>query len=66
MKSSLALRLVFAATSIAITATIFTAVISNAEQPQADGTVRLAHTVIGSPQVFAPVQIAQAKIEQVR
>ena len=66
MKSSLTLRLVSAAFSIAITAAIFSAVISNAEQPQADGSIRLAHTVVGSPHAIAPTLIAQAHTAQVR
>ena len=66
MKTSLTLRLVSAAFSVAITAAIFSAVISNAEQPQPDGSIRLAHTMVGSPQVGAPSLVAQAQTAQVR
>ena len=66
MKTSLTLRLISAAVSIAVTTVIFSAVVSIAEQPQADGTVRLAHTVVGSPQVVAPALVAQAQTNQAR
>ena len=66
MKTSLTVRLVSAAFAIAITAGIFSAVISNAEQPQPDGSVRLAHTVVGQPHVVAPTLYAEAKTERVR
>ena len=66
MKTSLTLRLVSTACSLAITAAIFSAVISNAEQLQADGSIRLSHSVVGSPHAVAPTLIAQAQAAQVR
>lgn len=66
MKTSLALRALSAAVSIAVTLGLFSAVISISEQPQADGSIRLAHTVVGSPQVAASTLVAQARPMQVR
>ena len=60
MKISFTTRLIAALFSVGVTVAIFSAVISIAEQPQADGTVRLAHTTVGAPAVSAPVFIAEA------
>ena len=60
MNTSLTTRLIAAIVSVCVTATIFSAVVSIAEQPQADGTVRLAHTTVGAPATPAPALVAQA------
>jgi hypothetical protein len=60
MKTSITTRLIAAAVSVGATVAIFTAVISIAEQTQADGTVRLAHTAIGAPTTPAKTFVAQA------
>ena len=60
MKISFTTRLIAALFAGGVTVAIFSAVISIAEQPQADGTVRLAHTTVGAPAVSAPVFIAEA------
>lgn len=57
MKTSITTRLISAVCSVGVTAAIFTAVISIAEQPQADGTVRLAHTIVRT-QANAPIVLA--------
>ncbi len=66
MKTSLTLRLVSAAISVAVTLTLFSAVISIAEQPQTDGTIRLAHAAVGTPKVVAPSLVAQAQTTELR
>ena len=60
MKTSITTRCVSAVCSVGVTAAIFTAVISIAEQPQADGTVRLAHTIVRT-QASAPVVVVYAE-----
>ena len=61
MKTSITIRIISAAVSVVVTIAIFTAVISIAELPQADGSVRLAHTVVGAPATPAPALVARAQ-----
>ena len=66
MKTPLTARIFAAAFSIVITVSIFSAVISIAEKPQPDGTVRLAHTVLHAPTGPAPTLVAQAPTNALR
>lgn len=63
MNISFALRLACTTLSIAMTNFIFSAVISNAEETQPDGSIRLAHTVGGLPQGAMAILIAQVQAQ---
>lgn len=60
MKTPFTTRLTAAIVSAGLTAAIFSAVVAIAKQPQADGTVRLAHTTVGTPATPAPALVAHA------
>lgn len=61
MKTELTTRLIASAVAFGMTTIIFSAVVSLAEQPRADGTVRLAHSAPHSPLLAGQVVLAQAE-----
>jgi hypothetical protein len=58
--SAFAPRFVAALVAVGVTGALFSAVVAPAMQPQADGSTRLAHVAINTPQVAATVLVAQA------
>ena len=59
-KSSNATRFIASVVAVGVTLGLFSAVVAPAMQPQADGSVRLAHAAVSAPHVAAPVLVAGA------
>jgi hypothetical protein len=64
MNASNTLRFIAAIAAVGITAAIFSSVVTLAEQTQEDGSVKLAHTVVGSQPSIKQILIAQADTAQ--
>ena len=60
MNTSNTTRLIAAILSVGVTAALFSAVIAQAMQKQADGGVRLAHSAVSAPAAATQMLVALA------